>query len=500
MKKNSLILFFIALIFQACNNKTDENQLPNIVIILADDLGYGDPTCYNPDSKIPTPNIDQLAKEGLLFTDAHSESAVCTPTRYSILTGRYAWRTRLKKSVLWPWEEPLIDKQRLTLPEMLKQKGYNTAAIGKWHLGWEWPTTDSLSAKETNGKNIDYSKGIKNGPLARGFDYYFGDDVPNFPPYTFIENNRVVKIPTITKPDSLFGWKGKMAPGWKLENVMPAITEHSVQFIQNASKDKNKPFFLYFALTAPHTPIAPLTKFKGKSKAGRYGDWVFEVDWAVGEITKALKNSGVYNNTLVVFTSDNGSPARNGKNYSGPTQSVIRDYGHNPSGGFRGMKGDIWEGGHRIPFIAKWTNYIQPGKKSEALICSMDLMATIADIVDFKLPKNSSEDGVDLFPVFTGNTKQGREVLINHSHRGVFAIRKGNWKLILSDRSGGFSDGRNPNGYGIKTPGQLYNLATDPGEKNNIYSEKSELIKELTKELEKIKAKSTMAKISSSKN
>ncbi len=489
MKQKNLILIFIfsSLIFHACNNKPAEKSLPNIVIILADDLGFGDPTCYNSDSKIPTPNIDQLASEGMLFTDAHSASAVCTPTRYSILTGRYSWRTRLKQGVLWPWDKPLIDSERLTLPALLKKKGYQTAAIGKWHLGWEWPTSDSLSVKKTNGENIDYSKEISGGPLERGFDYYFGDDVPNFPPYSFIENRKVTVIPTEEKPDSLFGNKGKMAPGWKLENVMPEITKHSVKFIEGASKDKTKPFFLYFALTAPHTPIAPLTKFKGKSKAGRYGDWVFEVDWAVGEIMKALKNSGADKNTILIFTSDNGSPARNGENYSGPTQSVIRDYGHNPSGIFRGMKGDIWEGGHRVPFIAKWANNIAPGSKTDALVCSMDLMATIAEVVGFELPENSSEDGKSLLNVLKDNNENGRELLVNHSHRGVFAIRKGEWKLILSNRSGGFSDGKHPDGYGIETLGQLYNLAADLGEKNNLYTEKPEIVNELTRELKKIK-------------
>ncbi|MCF6331829.1 MAG: arylsulfatase [Draconibacterium sp.] len=487
MKQKILILIILSLIFQGCNKKPDNKSLPNIVIILADDLGYGDPTCYNPSSKIPTPHIDQLATEGFLFTDAHSESAVCTPTRYSILTGRYAWRTRLKKGVLWPWDEPLIEKERLTLPEMLKQKGYRTAAIGKWHLGWDWPASDSLSAKKTNGENINYSKEIMGGPLDRGFDYYFGDDVPNFPPYTFIENRKVTVIPTVEKSGNLYGHKGKMAPGWKLENVMPEITKHSVKFIEEAAKDKSKPFFLYFALTAPHTPIAPLTKFNGKSRAGRYGDWVFEVDWAVGEIMKALKNSGADKNTILIFTSDNGSPARNGKNYGGPTQSVIRDYGHNPNGKLRGMKGDIWEGGHRVPFIAKWDDKITPGKKTNVLICSMDLMATIAEIVDFNLPENSSGDGKSLLNVLKDNNENGREFLVNHSLRGVFAMRKGNWKLILSNRSGGFSDGKNPNGYGIETPGQLYNLAADPGEKNNLYSKHPEIVEELTKELETIK-------------
>jgi len=424
----------------------------------------------------------------LSFTDAHSSSAVCTPTRYSILTGRYAWRTPLKSSVLWAWDKPLIHKNRLTLPKMLKEKGYQTAAIGKWHLGWEWPTIDTLSVKEQNGENIDYNQEITEGPLSRGFDYYFGDDVPNFPPYTFIENKKVCKIPTVDKPNSLFGGKGKMAEGWTLEAVMPEITQKSVEYINRTSKNK-KPFFLYFALTAPHTPIAPATQFQGKSQAGRYGDFVYEVDWSVGQIMDALKANGIDDNTLVIFTSDNGSPARNGKNWSGSAGSVVTDYGHRPSGNLRGMKGDIWEGGHRVPFIMKWNKTIKSGQISNALVCSMDLMTSIASIVGFELPNSAAEDGESMLDVISGDDKKGRDILVNHSHQGVFALRKGDWKLILSDRSGGFSDGLNKNGYGIETSGQLYNLANDPGEKNNLYTQHPEIVGELTQELEKIKTK-----------
>ncbi len=481
-------LILLLLLSVSCNKKENETKLPNIVLILADDLGYGDPSCYNSESKITTPNIDQLATEGLRFTDAHSASAVCTPTRYSILTGRYCWRTHLKKSVLWPWDKPLIEKTRLTLPEMLKQKGYQTAAIGKWHLGWEWAATDTISVKKVNGENVDYSKEIEGGPLSHGFDYYFGDDVPNFPPYTFIENQKVVEIPTMNKPDSLFGWEGKMVTDWKLEGVMPTITKKSIEYI-NLATQKDEPFFLYFSLTAPHTPIAPLTQFEGKSKAGKYGDFVYEVDWSVGQIMNALKQNGVDENTLVIFTSDNGSPARNGENWSGSTASVTRDYGHHPSAHLRGMKSDIWEGGHRVPFIAKWIGNIPKGNETSALITSMDLMPTIADIIGFEIPNDAAEDSYSIIKTLNGKDNIGRDILVNHSGNGVFALRKGKWKLIMSDRSGGFSDGINKNGYGIKTPGQLYNLKNDPGEKNNLYNQLPDKVKELKTELEKVKNK-----------
>ncbi|TKG97370.1 hypothetical protein EYV94_02765 [Puteibacter caeruleilacunae] len=475
------------LIALTCISKLQaQDTTPNIVIILADDMGYGDPTCYNPKSKIPTPNIDKLANEGMMFTDAHSASAVCTPTRYSILTGRYSWRTRLKKGVLWAWDKPLIKQERLTLPEMLKEKGYQTAAIGKWHLGWEWATNDTTPAIENDGANVDYNKEITGGPLAHGFDYYYGDDVPNFPPYTFIENEKVTKTPTVDKPNSMYGRKGKMADGWKLEDVMPQITAKSVDYINKASKSK-KPFFLYFALTAPHCPIAPLTKFKGKSEAGPYGDFVYEIDWCIGQVRQALKDNGVDENTIIIFTSDNGSPAKNGKNMGGPNESVIADYGHNPSADFRGIKSDVWEGGHRVPFIVKWTNKVKGGEKTSELSCSMDLMATIAEIVDYKLPDDASEDGHSLLKTLSGTKNSGRELLVNHSGGGVFAIRKDNWKLIMSNKSGGFSDFAHRDGYGIETPGQLYNLKDDPSEQNNLYNSHPKKVEELKRALDKIR-------------
>lgn len=481
---NLVLIFLISIITYSV--KGQKSTHPNIVVILADDLGYGDVSCYNKDPKFRTIHIDNLAKQGMRFTDAHSPSAVCTPTRYGMLTGRYAWKTRLKEWVLWSWDPPLIEAGRLTLPSMLKDKGYATAAIGKWHLGWNWPTTDGMSAKEANGKNVDYTRPIEDGPLACGFDYYFGDDVPNFPPYTFIENNRVLMKPTVMKPASLFGTEGEMAAGWKLENVMPAITDKAVKIIDNAAKKPDQPFFLYFALTAPHTPIAPTDAFKNKSKVGLYGDFVMEVDWSVGRIMDALQRNNLNENTIVIFTSDNGSPARDGTNSSGPIGSVTTRYGHHPSGDLRGLKADIWEGGHRIPFIVKWEGRIAENVANEHTICSIDLMATIADIVDHSLSGNAAEDSYNILPLFYGKESKELEsrALIHHSGSGVFAIRKGQWKLILSNRSGGFSDNLNKDGYGINTSGQLYNLSTDLKEKNNLYESRPDIVDSLAVILE----------------
>ncbi|UCS94664.1 arylsulfatase [Echinicola marina] len=479
------LISFIAII-SCSSDLAQTDQKPNIVLILADDLGYGDIKTYNAAAKVNTPNLDQMCNEGMRFMDAHSPSAVCTPTRYGILTGRYSWRSRLKKGVLWPWDSPLIEKDRKTLPDMLKDEGYQTAAIGKWHLGWNWPTTDSIPAINTKGKDVDYSRPILGGPRAIGFDYYYGDDVPNFPPYVFIENEKVTALPDEEKPKGMFGIAGAMAPGWTLDAVMPAITQKSVDYIENKVNEE-KPFFLYFALTAPHTPIAPAAEFKGSSDAGAYGDYVQQVDWTVGQVMEALKRKGLEENTIVIFTSDNGSPARNGANHSGPVSSVIQDYGHKANGNLRGFKGDAWEGGHRVPFIVKWPNQIEAGSKTDGLISSLDIMATVRDILGIPKEAEVSPDGQSMMSSLKDASADARDYLVHHSHQGVFAIRKGDWKLILSQKSGGFSDGLNRDGFGIETDGQLYNLKEDPAEQNNLYAKQPAKVKELSKMLERIK-------------
>jgi arylsulfatase A len=459
---------------------------PNIVFILADDLGYGDPHCYNSDSKIPTPNIDRLAAQGLRFTDAHSPSAVCSPTRYGILTGRYAWRTRLKSSVLWSWDPPLIEPGRLTMPTMLRQHGYRTACIGKWHLGWNWPTTDDIRPKRrTAATNVDFSKPITGGPLEVGFEYYFGDDVPNFPPYCYIENDRTIGIPSAQKPKEMFGAAGPMLPGWDLTEVMPTLTEKAVAYIESSAADPKRPFFLYFSLTAPHAPIAPATPFQGKSSAGHYGDFVHEVDWTVGQVMQALERTGLAEDTLIVFTSDNGSPGRDGTNMQGPTGSVER-FGHHPSGDWRGMKADIWEGGHRVPLLVRWPGRTPGAAISEELICQTDFFATFAAILDQPLADDAAEDSLNLLPTILGAPHQTpvREAVVHHSFHGMFAIRKGDWKLILGLGSGGFSKPARVEPAEGEPAGQLYNLASDPEETTNRYADEPQIVAELTALLE----------------
>jgi arylsulfatase A len=465
------ICFTLSFVFSFFICFSQKPNRPNIIVILADDLGYGDLSCYNSSMPFKTGNIDALARQGIRFTDAHSPSSVCTPTRYGILTGRYAWRGTLKKGVLIPWDPPLIEKNRLTLPAMLKQNGYATYAVGKWHLGWNWQKVNKNAEIDKLGNNVDFEKPVSGGPTEYGFDYYFGDDVPNYPPYTFFENDKLLATPSIMKPDSIFGNPGIMAPGWSLEKVMPTITNKAVELIGKAAEHKEQPFFLYFALTAPHTPIAPASDFRHKTKMGPYGDYLMEVDWSVGQILKAVKEHRLDENTLIIFTSDNGSPALDGTRMGGVPGSLITKYHHNTNLNLRGLKGDLWEGGHRIPLIVKYGQKTASGTKTSNPVLLLDIMATIAEIVGQKPQDASMEDSISFLqslmkPHQAANTERP---LVHHSLRGDFGIRKGDWKLILTNRSGGFSDGINKNGYGIDTPGQLYNLRNDPGETVNLY-------------------------------
>ena len=504
--KSSTLRFFLFVLCSTVGLGQVDADKPNIVIILADDLGYGDPVCYNDQSKIPTPNIDLLATQGMRFTDAHTPSSVCTPTRYGLLTGRYCWRTALKKSVLWPWDPPLIDPDRLTLPAMLQQSGYDTACIGKWHLGWDWPlihtddnnryVTDEFDGhmiaanhRASYGHRIDWDRPTRGGPTDRGFHYYFGDDVPNFPPYSFIENDQVISEPTVQKPKEMFGHAGPADEDWDLAKVMPAITQRAVGYInEKGSQETKKPFFLYMPLTAPHTPIAPAQEFLGKSEAGRYGDFVHQVDWSVGQVLKALERNGLSENTLVIFASDNGSPQRNGNNMNGATGSV-KKFGHDPSWPWRGMKSDIWEAGHRVPFIVRWPGQVTQHCVSDEPIVLTDLMRTIAKLVEFDLPEDAAEDSFDISQaLFADQEKEEvidgeiRDHLIHHSGQGVFAIRHKQWKLILGKGSGGFTRFTPEKDAPM---GQLYNLQIDPEEKLNRYDDNPEIVERLTKLLER---------------
>lgn len=466
------IITFLLLIIPVSGAVAD--RPPNIVIILADDLGYGDLKCYNPASAIPTPVLDHLASEGLRMTDVHSPSSVCTPTRYGLLTGRYAWRTRLKKSVLDGYSPLLIEQGRPTIASLLKSKGYYTAGFGKWHLG----LGEAL--------RTDYSKPLTPGPNSVGFDYFFGIPASlDMPPYLFFENTSVPVPATETIASSEMRrrggngyWRaGPISPGFRHEDVLPVLTSRVLDFIGKQSAEK--PFFLYFALNAPHTPWMPTKEFLGKSKAGYYGDFVAQVDWTAGQVLAALKRKGLDRNTLVIFTSDNGAHW---------LPSDIEKWGHQANQGLRGQKADIWEGGHRIPFIVRWPGKIMPGKVSNALMCLTDILASVSAAAGLQLPDDSAEDSFNLLPVWLSHRGgvPGRTSIIHHSNDGTFAIREGKWKLEMALGSHGFSVPVDiqPGADGIK--GQLYDLSRDPLEKDNLWLQRPDIVKSLTSKLMQI--------------
>jgi arylsulfatase A-like enzyme len=470
---------------------------PNIVYVLADDLGYGDVKCLNPESKIATPHMDRLAAGGMKFTDAHSSSAVCTPTRYALMTGRYNWRSRLKSGVLGGMSPPLIEENRLTVPQFLKNHGYHTAGVGKWHLGFEWPLkpnvkpfTDAIEKGE-DGWNADFSQPIKRGPNSYGFDYYFGiAGSLDMVPYAFIENERVTAQPTVDKSFVMLHGHdekrktrhGPAAPDFEAIDVLPTLTKKAVDYInQRAGDAKNgKPFFLYFPLNAPHTPTVPTPEWQGKSGLNAYGDFVMQTDATLGAVLDALEKNGLTENTLVIMTSDNGcSPEAQ--------YPQLTAKGHNPSYIFRGTKADIFEGGHRVPFIARWPGRIKANSSSDQLICLSDLFATCAEILGAKLPDNAAEDSVSILPIFEGRAdKPVREAIVHHSINGSFSIRQTNWKLELCPDSGGWSAPR-PNAPNVKSlpPIQLYDLSQDIGETKNLQAEHPEIVARLTELLEK---------------
>lgn len=484
--KSILHIALISVVFFSCETK-QENENPNIIYILADDLGYGDVSIYNESSKIQTPNIDNLASNGVMYTDAHTSSSVCTPTRYSILTGRYNWRTRLKSGVVSGYSKSLIKPNRTTVADFLKSNGYNTAFIGKWHLGWDWEITqpDSLNLNIDNLKarpEVDFTKPIKNGPNTHGFDYSYGFcGSLDMPPYVWVENDMPTAVPTkLTKGKSRQGtWrKGLTADDFSHEQALPEIANRTVDYI-NENANKDKPFFVYMPLPAPHTPILPTKEFQGKSGLDNpYGDFVLMVDWVVGEVTKSLEKNGISENTLIVFTSDNGcSPTANFKQ--------LKSKGHNPSYTFKGTKSDIFEGGHRVPYIMTWKSKIQP-EKSEQLVCTTDFFATVADVLGVNFDDNVAEDS---FSHLANSDSPKRESIIHHSVRGEFAYRSGDWKVNFCKGSGGWSY---PNSnikksvYDSLPDFQLYNIKNDVAETKNLQAKYHGIIDAYREDLLKI--------------
>ena len=453
----------VSLLFAGLTATAQPVQKPNIIYILCDDLGYGDVQCLNPErGKIATPNMDKLASQGMTFTNTHSSSSVCTPTRYGIMTGRYNWRTHLQSGVLNGYSEPLIDAARLTVPALLRQNGYTTGMIGKWHLGMDIP------------KDVP-SPTITNGPIARGFDTYFGISASlDMPPFAFIENDHFTEPLTTTKK---FQRTGPAAASFEAMDVLPTVTKKAVDYIHTQSKT-GKPFFLYLPLNSPHTPILPTKEWQGKSGISPYGDFVMQTDWTIGQILDAIDAAGILSNTLVILTSDNGcSKAAN--------IPQLQSKGHFPSAWFRGSKADLWDGGHRIPFIVQWPATVAAGSTCDQLVCLTDLMATCADLVGTKLPDNAGEDSFSFLQALKGkqivSTRAG---VIHHSIPGYFSYRQGKWKLLLSKGSGGWSSPTEKEMAVGSDEAQLYDMEKDPGETNNLYKTQPEIVAQLLKQLE----------------
>ena len=473
------LLLLLTAVFPVAAKPADPAK-PNILIIYADDLGYGDVQCYNPQrGRIPTPNIDRLAGQGIRFSDGHSASGVCSPSRYALLTGRYPWRTRLQKGIVNVFGEPVIAPERLTIGGLAKRHGYRTAAIGKWHLGWSWeiskeqrpflappprqkegetptPTPETLRVWEKV-----FSKRIGGGPTTLGFDGYFGTDIPNWPPFCFIANDHTVGVPSAylsadqVKARTLGFPQGPALQGWRLEEILPTLGDKAVAFLDEAAR-RPEPFLLYLALTTPHTPLAVNKPWRGRSGLNDYADLVMETDAFVGRILDALDNCGAAGSTLVVFTSDNGCAT-----YIGVKD--LEKKGHFPSGNLRGYKGSAFEGGHRVPFIVRWPGVVRPGQICNQLVQQADLMATFADILSAKLPDEAGEDSISLLPLLKGENSPVRESAVNISIQGVPAVRDGAWKLIL----GSVYVGKSESG-GEHPELQLYNLAEDAGETSNL--------------------------------
>ncbi|GAB5522803.1 MAG: arylsulfatase [Roseivirga sp.] len=477
-----LALLLVTMFSLSC---TEEERMPNVIFILADDMGYGDIQALNADAGIPTENLNRLASQGMHFTDAHSNSAVCTPTRYGLLTGRYAFRTRLKSGVLVGYDPPLIAQEQTTLGSLFSDNGYHTACIGKWHLGLDWAKkNDSLPLftgsqwDDPNTDNVDYAGKIGGGPSERGFDYgYVIPSSLDIAPYCYINNGRLTKpmngkIAGENPERGVFWRTADIQQDFELGGTLDHLTDRAVEYIDEQGRKKDQPFFLYFPLTAPHTPWLPTAKVRGKSQAGVYGDFVVQVDQTVGAVMKKLEDLGIEDETLIIFSSDNGSHW---------TAEDKGKFAHRANYIYSGMKSDVWEGGHRVPFIARWPGKIKAGISSNELVSMTDLMATFSEMLG---TSTQAEDSNSILKLLTGEEGfKEREYTVQHSVNGVFAIRKGHWKLVDSKGSGGWTY----NGKDAQYDLQLYNLEEDPAEQNNLVEKYPELVKELKAKVDEYK-------------
>lgn len=460
-------------------------ERPNVIFMMADDLGYGDVQSYNPQSRIPTPHLNRLAEEGMRFTDAHSPSAVCTPTRYGVVTGRYCWRSSLKRGVLNGYGAPFMEPSRPTVATLMREAGYRTAVIGKWHLGLRFGQGD-------DGEN-DYGKPLETTPNDFGFDTFFGIPASlDFPPYVYI-HNREITAPVTQIYDAVkfpaFMRRGEIADDFVPEESLDTLTQRAVAYLEARARDESQ-FFLYFPLTAPHKPVLPAQRFRSATDLGPYGDFVAQTDWVVGQVLAALDRTQLAENTLLLFTSDNGSfmyrlDDSEPGHVEDETIQAFRESDHTANGALRGTKADIWEAGHRVPFLARWPGRIESGTVSDTTICHVDLAATLADILDQPLPEDAYEDSFSFLPDLLGQPRaQPRAPVIHHSGSGMFAIRDGQWKLVAGNGSGGRQA---PRGSPFERPFFLADLENDLGETSNRAEDFPEIEERLFQTLAEIR-------------
>ncbi len=479
--------------------KHNHIRLPNIVVMLADDMGYGDVQAMWNDSQLPTPNMNKLANEGLVFTDAHSPSAVCTPTRYGLLTGRYCWRTRLKSYVLGGYSPPLIEKERPTIASVLKKAGYTTGCIGKWHLGLEWPWLKAAEGRDRNdygyipqSDEIDYRKPFTHTPVDTGFDFsYILPGSLDMTPCLFVENRQVDEphmVEMAGEGGIRFHRKGPASQGIRLEDILDRLTDKALGFIQDSSQTR-QPFFLYFPLTAPHHPVAPHERYSGKSGQGVYGDFIIQVDDTIGRVMAKLQDCGIDDNTLVIVTSDNGPFMRvfdrvQAKDHlDDPNIQKYNKINHQPSGGWRGAKADIWEGGHRVPFIARWPNIAPRGQRVDATISLVDLLATFAELAGQPIDRKQTPDSYSFLKLLQGEKVHQRPPVVHHAINGTFSIRKGQYKLVFSNGSGGWDE---PAGTPFEKPWRLFDIDSDPYEEYDLADQFPLIVEHLTVAMRRI--------------
>ncbi len=517
MDRNSrflgFILAIIALVQPSFGQNVTPSKAPNIIIIFADDMGYGDVSALNPYSRIQTPNLDKLVQEGISFTNAHSSASVCTPSRYGLLTGRYGFRSKSAAYGIGGFDRPVIEEERETLPFMLKKSGYTTAVIGKWHLGLEWQTKDGLPAsldRTTGYSNVDYSKIVKKGPNSYGFDYSFVHPASlDIPPYVFLRNHQLLDPEVVLttsvyptkKENTRYAWdkkhtdslavywekgvwwrQGEMSKSFRVETCQSTIVSEGIDFIERQANGNSKqPFFLYLPLTGPHTPWMPNEKFKEKSEVGLYGDFVLEIDDIVAQIKATLVRNQLDSNTLVIFASDNGAYW---------PEEEIKLQGHDSNSGTRGQKGDVWDGGHRIPLIISWPEGIKGNVQYHHLLSLTDIFATLAELTEVQLPENQGSDSESFLHVLRGDLAEPhRSSMVHHSSGNLFAIRSEEWKFIEGLGSGGFTDPTRITPQSGGPTGQLYRIGSDPLEQENLFLYYPEKVVELSELLNKIRSR-----------